>query len=379
METYYCEVLIIGAGLAGLAAALAAQEESNQVLILCKGVPGATGSSFANLNGCWGLSAALDDRECERLETWIHRLSHKTNRPEMTRILVQESARALADCQRFGVRFLDERVVPCFYDQPLAVIVQSALQAGQALRCHLDASRVRFLTPVRADRLLIDDGRCVGALAWYRGGQVEIQARATVLATGGDGACFPANIVSKELTGDGYRMAAEVNLPLVNMAYRQWVWEDLGFHERRFPVAAFWSGQYRFVDSRGTAIDLDDLAARFRCSRAGHVPIANLQEDRRLDERLCRHLDPDGRPGPIEVIDTRTGAVCYRIRPHVQASNGGLPIGAHGQTALPGLYAAGEVTSGMHGGDRVGGLMVTNCLVFGRRAGAAAADFARQI
>ncbi len=90
-------------------------------------------------------------------------------------------------------------------------------------------------------------------------------------------------------------------------------------------------------------------------------------------DEIMFSLDRHGRG--IEVINRQTGRCEYIILPFVQANNGGVIIGEYGETKLPGLFAAGEVTTGMHGGDRIGGMMIANCLVFGTRAGRAAADF----
>ncbi len=374
------DLVVIGAGAAGLAATLAAQRHGVRILLLCKGRPGRCGSTFANRNQRWGITFARNDGEREQLFAAIQSAGRGTNSPELSAILVEESDRAFRTLRAWGARFQTRegrlaRVPPCFCPAPLAAVADDLPGLAARLFGRLDRSRVTVLAGTAACELLVRDNAVTGVLAKRQGEEILIRSRAVILATGGDAARFPANIVEPGLEGDGYRLLQRAGVPLANMEHRQMVWEDVRPAARRFPFTAFFTNSYRFLSPEGDPIGLPDPTSALARTRRGHVPISNLQPDREFDSHLLRRLA--GYPaGAIRVVD-RHGREHHRIYPHVQASNGGVRIGANGETSILGLFAAGEVTTGMHGGDRVGGTMIANCMVFGRRAGNGAARFCR--
>ncbi len=381
METLHTDLAVVGAGIAGMAAALAAQKHDVRILLVCKGEPGACGSSFANRNRCWGITFAQNDAEREQFFAAIQSVSRGTNLPELSRLLVEESYQAFCALRRWGARFRIQegrlaRVPPCFCSVPLAAVVENLPSLAKQLFRRLDPSRAAVLANTTVTDLLVRDNRVTGLLARRGGAEFVVHSRAVLLATGGDAARFPANIVEPNLTGDGYRLLQQAGVPLANMEYRQLVWEDIDpTSPHRFSISTFFDGNHLFVTPDGAAIDLPDPTSLLAPTRRLHVPISNLQPDREFDAQLLAHVGAYP-SGAIRVLD-RCGRLRHRIYPHVQASNGGVRIGPHGETPVQGLFAAGEVTTGMHGGDRLGGAMIANCLVFGRRAGNAAARFCR--
>ncbi|MBE0582740.1 MAG: FAD-binding protein, partial [Desulfofustis sp.] len=200
-----------------------------------------------------------------------------------------------------------------------------------------------------------------------------VLSRATIMTCGGNAALHQPHIVDEGLTGDGYRMLQEIGVPLKNMDYRQLVWEDVRIGAPRFPFDRLNDRRLRFVDYTGRQIMIHDLPEEIRLARQSHVPIANLQRDRVFDELLMSAIPAVEEQYAIRVLDPE-GQCLYQILPHTQASNGGVEIGINGETGVRNLYAAGEIATGMHGGDRVGGMMITAAIVFGRRAGLAAAS-----
>ncbi|HEB49110.1 MAG TPA: FAD-dependent oxidoreductase [Desulfobulbus sp.] len=372
------QCVVVGGGLAGVRAALAAGRRLSHVVLVCKGRLFGSGSSFANINGGWGLTYGGTDVEREALYLAIAVLSQGTNIPALSRVLVEESERAVQDLLAYGARFRTDgngrllRVVPCFCTRPLALLLDNLAEIRDNLQAQLRASGVQTWERCRAVELVADGATCRGVVVERDGEYIRLLAPSVILATGGNAASWPRTIVSPDLTGDGYRLALEAGVGLINTEYTQWVWEDVAFHRYRFPVHALWSGRWRFRAPDGSEIDVCGLEENLVRQRRLHVPISNLQKDRQVDERFLRAL-ADIQDGVIDVIDPATDRLVYRICPHAQASNGGIPIDEHGRTSLTGLFAAGEVAAGMHGGDRVGGTMITNCLVFGRRAGMAAA------
>lgn len=369
------DLLVIGGGAAGLCAAIEAQERIKRILILTKGPIFRCGSTFANINGRWGITWASNIRESIYLEKRINQLSCGTNEPELTQILVRESSSAYEQLCAWGVRFVSgekgekNRVCPCFCDVPLASVIDSCGQFAECIKAKLDYSRVSILSYVTVTDIITKSGKFHGIIAKYKDKEkFIINAKAAVLATGGNASCQPMHITEPGLTGDGYRLLESVGIKLSNMEFIQWVWEDVSFSASRFQAYRLTDPNFSFYSSDGEKIPLDNIDPELFMQRRSHVPISNLQPDKVIDELLLSKCKTGK---AIRVINRHTGKVENHILPHAQACNGGVVIGPNGETPLPGLFAAGEVTTGMHGGDRVGGMMITNCIVFGRRAGKA--------
>ena len=383
MEKLDAELVIVGSGAAGLQAALTAQEHLDSILLLSKGKLFASGSTFLNRNKQWGITFAETDEEKESLFKQINIISYGTNDQHLSRILVEESHQAFLALQKLGVTFLHHsdgqlhRVSPCFHPSPLAAIITDVKQFATIFKKHLDHSKITVLEDTAASKLLIKGNSICGILAQQGDKEIQISCSAVILATGGNAATFPANIVEPTLTGDGYQLLEQVSVPLVNMEYQQRVWEDIDPLAPRFSVGSFFAQTYTFQTADGLKIKLPSPSSKIAQSRQLHVPISNLQPDLAFDKILLKHLTDDF-SSAIQVIDNSTHQPTNTIYPHVQASNGGVHISPWGETSVNGLFAAGEITTGMHGGDRIGGLMITSTQVFGKRAAQRAARYIKE-
>jgi len=379
------DLIIVGAGLAGIRAAIAAQAKIRKIVLITKGKLFSAGSSFHNRNNRWGVTYASTDKERDILLARINAISQGTNTPRLSKILVEASFSAFQELAHWGINFLSAdsskeplRIPPCFCDIPLAAIISDLHQVATVLSKQLDLNRITFLEETTALSLITKASACHGVLAMRKEeAEYLIEAPATILASGGNAACFVPNIVEPGLTGDGYTLLQKAGLSLSNMNFQQRVWEDIDPATTRFPLQAFFDDRYFFRNAAHDPIDPSEVSFELRDSRRTHVPISNLQADRKFDSVFLRHLSAD-LASAILVYSKSTQKIAHRIYPHVQASNGGIKIGEHGETGIAGLFAAGEVTTGMHGGDRIGGMMITNCLVFGKRAGEAAARYVCQ-
>ncbi len=382
IEKINTDLVIIGAGAAGLSAAIAAQQKIKNVLIISKGRLFQSGSTFANINNQWGITFAENETEGDYLENRINSISKGTNVPYLSRILVKESCSAFEMLLSWGVEFQNgkdgkiNRVAPCFCTEPLAAIIKSCKQFAESCNRQIDWERVKLLPETKAEKIIIKSNKFTGINASHKNQLIKIEARTAIIATGGNASVFSHHITEPGLTGDGYKLLEDIKhealIRFSNMNFQQKVWEDISAPKKRFRLSCLWKPEYLFRSTEGKTASLDTLGTAVLRKRMTHVPISNLQQDRIVDEILLS-LDRHGRG--IEVINRQTGRCEYTILPFVQANNGGVITGENGETALPGLFAAGEVTTGMHGGDRIGGMMIANCLVFGTRAGRAAADF----
>lgn len=378
MQSFETDIIIIGAGIAGLCAAIEAQKKSKKIVILCKGDLFACGSSFKNFNDRWGITWAGTSKEKKILEDNINKLSLGTNVRELTKIVVEESYSAFEKLVSWGVEFLKDdhnhpfkRIHPCFCSFPLATVIKSCHQAASSISKQLDSDKITFFSNTLAEKLLTDGDQFSGIIARKGATSIKIRARAGILATGGNTSTYHRHITDPGLTGDGYKLLEDIGIELHNMQYMQLAWEDVSLSGTRFLSSSIGSPDYVFKTADGETISFDEIGQELIEQRHTHVPISNLQTDKRVDELLMKHCSDTN---PIYVFRRGSNEPDNIILPHAQACNGGVVIGGYGETPLPGLFAAGEVTTGMHGGDRVGGMMITNCLVFGRRAGLTAAE-----
>lgn len=374
METLKTQLVVIGAGLAGITAALTSQNKIKDIVLINKGEIFASGSTFRNRNHCWGITYAGNDGEKDILYDTIRKISKGTNTARLSRILVEESQQAFQLLTDWGTSFRRDakgsinRIRPCFCEQPLAAIITSTEKFAHRLAKRLATSKIRALGKTVASQLLLEHDRITGLIAESAGREIKISCRAIILACGGGAASFHPNIVDPGLTGDGYTLLRQLGVKLHNMQFVQAVWEDVSPEAPRFQLGCFADGNHVFFDRHNKEIPLPPPATQLSKSRLGHVSISNLQADHQFDAPLLTAAEKS----PIKVVRITTNETINTLLPHIQVCNGGVLVTEHGETGVNGLFAAGEITTGMHGGDRIGGMMIANCLVFGKRAADAA-------
>jgi len=245
-----------------------------------------------------------------------------------------------------------------------------------------------------AYKLVVDNGRCQGVIAWdlLDGGLKSVGAKTVILATGGAGRLYAGTTNAWACTGDGVAMAVHAGVPLKDIEFMQ-------FH----PTTLFPSGILITEGCRGeggTLLNADggrfmaryapnamELASRDVVSRSEQTEIdagRGVNGSVLLD---LRHLGADKilerLHGTREVAVTFAGVDPIRepipVRPGAHYHMGGVDTDVDGRSELDGLYAAGEVACvSVHGANRLGGNSLMETITFGRRAGNAAADWAAE-
>jgi succinate dehydrogenase/fumarate reductase flavoprotein subunit len=235
--------------------------------------------------------------------------------------------------------------------------------------------------------LVINAGECQGVLALeLRTGQMEMfTAPAVVLATGGAGCVYERSTASRSCTGDGMSFAYQAGVPLVDMEMVQY--HPLGFRaSRAFASEATLSAGAILRDRAGQPVWQStgqltrDVLSRF---------IAETSRDRGIDGCLLLDVRPLGQAViashflQLQRIASSLAGVKLDeqplpVRPLAHRLLGGIATGLDGTTAMPGLFAAGECACpGVHGANALAGNALTAGVVFGRRAGVAAAAYAQ--
>ncbi len=384
------DVLIIGAGGAGLVAALNAKESGAKVLVITKEYP--TRSQTCMAQG--GINAALGNAGEDSVEAHIKntlKSAHGLAKEEAVRLMCSEAPKAVEWLDSIGV---------CFSRTKDAKIAQRTLGGASAPRaCYAQdytglkilhtlydrciSEGIEILSEKYLLELLKDESGCVcGAKVLdIRSGEIEnYQSRAVVLATGGYSRIYDKNSTnSTASTGDGIAAASRAGASLIDMEFVQFHPTALKNSSILISESARGEGGY-LINSKGERFT-NELAPRDEVSRAINAEILK-GEDIFLDIRhLGEEFIEEGLPQErklsklYENVDPVHDLI--PIRPVAHYTMGGIEVDDSSATTIKGLFAAGECANHrVHGANRLGGNSLLEIVVFGKQAGVNAAQYA---
>lgn len=396
---YSHDVLIIGAGLAGMRAALSARENGADVAVISKVHPVRSHSNAAQ----GGINAALehagDDWHDHAYDTV--KGSDYLGDQDAIEVMCREAGSEVIQMEHYGVTFSrDENGrlgTRAFGGQGKARTFFVADFTGQALLHVLYEQIMRAGVRVYEEwfvlEILVEDGECAGAVVMeIRSGDIHvIRAKAVIMAAGGLGRVFEPSTNALICTGDGMGLAYRVGASLMDMEMVQYHPTTLKGSGVLITEGARGEGAHllnsegdRFMETY--APNMMELASRDVVSRAEQTEI---NEGRGIDGSVLldlRHLgEPLIRERLTQILDIARDFANVNlleepvpIRPGMHYQMGGIKTDVDGQTQLPGLYAAGEVACvSVHGGNRLGANSLLDTLVFGRRSGEHAAELSK--
>jgi succinate dehydrogenase / fumarate reductase flavoprotein subunit len=405
-ETHEHDVLIIGAGGAGLRAALEALGQGASVGVVCKSLLGKAHTVMAEggIAASMGNVDTADDWRTHFRDTM--RGGKFLNNWRMAQLHAQEAPDRVRELEQWGALFdrtEDGRILQrAFGGHTFKRLCHVGDRTGLEMIRTLQDRGVQMGFDVYMEctitRLLLDGGRVAGAFGYWRenGRFVVFKAKSIVLATGGIGKAWPITSNSWEYTGDGMALAYEAGAELMDMEFVQFhptgmVWPP-GVQGLLVTEAVRGEGGIlrnklgeRFMeryDPKRMELSTRDVVARaiyteVREGRGTEHGGAFLDISHKPAEYVKRKLpsmyhqflelaDVDITKGPMEV-----GPTCHYMM-------GGVRVEAEtAASTVPGLFAAGEVAAGLHGANRLGGNSLSDLLVFGRRAGLAASQHAK--
>jgi succinate dehydrogenase / fumarate reductase flavoprotein subunit len=407
-ETREHDVLIIGAGGAGLRAAIEALAKGASVGVVCKSLlgkahtvmaEGGIAAAMANVDAADGWKPHFRDtmRGGKFLNNWRMAQLHAQEAPDRVRELEQWGA--LFDRTDSGA-ILQRAFGGHTYKRLCHVGDRTGLEMIRTLQDRGVQLGFDVYMECTVTRLLTDGGRIAGAFGYWRenGRFIVFKAKSVVIATGGIGKAWPITSNSWEYSGDGMTLAYEAGAELMDMEFVQFhptgmVWPP-GVQGLLVTEAVRGEGGIlrnklgeRFMekyDPKRLELSTRDVVARsiyteVKEGRGTEHGGAYLDISHKPAEYVKKKLpsmyhqfkelaDVDITKGPMEV-----GPTCHYVM-------GGIRVEAEtAQSTLPGLFAAGEAAAGLHGSNRLGGNSLSDLLVFGRRAGMAAADHAKSV
>jgi succinate dehydrogenase / fumarate reductase flavoprotein subunit len=431
-ERHSYDVVVIGAGGAGLRAAIEAHEAGAKTALICRSLLGKAHTVMAE----GGIAAALGNLWPE--DNWqVHfrdtmRGGKLLNNWRMAELHAKESPERVYELEQWGALFdrtkegkISQRDFGGHRYARLAHVGdRTGLEMIRALQQRAVSLGIDVFMELTVTDLLKDAGRVAGAFGYWResGRFVVFEAPAVILATGGIGKSWKVTSNSWECTGDGHALALRAGATLINMEFVQ-------FH----PTGMVWPLSVRgllvtesvrgdggvLLNSEGRRFMFDYIPEFFKGETADNVEEADRwYEDKRNNRRPPELLPRDevarainaeikaGRGSPhggvfLDIASRRSPDFIKRrlpsmyhqfkelagvditkepmeIGPTCHYVMGGVEVDADSQASVvPGLYAAGEVAGGMHGANRLGGNSLSDLLVFGKRAGEHAAAYAK--
>jgi succinate dehydrogenase / fumarate reductase flavoprotein subunit len=434
-DTFEHDVLVIGAGGAGLRATIAAAEAGLSVGVVCKSLLGKAHTVMAE-GGIAGALANLDKKD-----SWqVHfvdtmRGGQFLNNWRTVEILAKEAPERVLELEQWGAVF-DRTPEGLIMQRPFGghtyrrlnhVGDRTGLELLRTVQDKAVATGMTCYMEVTMTRLLKDGDRVVGAFGYYRetGRFLLIRAKAVVLATGGWGRMYKVTSNSWESTGDGAVLAYHAGAELMGMEMVQFhptgmVWPpgvrgllvtegvrgEGGILRNGKGERFMFNPKYTPPNYKGRYAETEEEAARWLTDQDKNRPPPELLPRDVVSRAIYREvLAGNGTEhGGVYLDVTHRGADFIRrklpsmyeqfhalgdvdittqpmeVYPTIHYTMGGVRAEPEtAATTVPGLYAAGETAAGVHGANRLGGNALCDILVFGRRAGEAAAAYAQTV
>lgn len=391
-DTVTTELLVIGSGVAGLRAAVAASEKGVSVLVVSKG-PSASPEIM-------GFNApVLPEDSVELYFADMERSGYGINDSRLAWLLSEKVLPEVAWLEANGVHFARDREGRCTPIHTLGTKYPRLIRAGfssgstemSALKKLCEAQGVRLDMPVDILDLLKAGDRVAGAWGMRNGSPVFYRAKAVVLATGGCGAMQSFSTYPSAIIGDGYAMAYEAGAGLVDMEIQQFepccfVWPErirgkviattLLRHGAELRNGLGETFMHNYGLSRENAQKGSLSRAMLAEVRAGRgSPHGGIFYDMTMFDEDFLYKDHAIFTRPARQAGMDLTKEMPEMMPAAHTNLGGVMIDGACMSEVEGLFACGEVIGGLHGGNRIGGSAGAETVVFGHLAGDAAAAY----
>jgi len=386
-ETFYCDVLVIGGGGAGLRSAIAAKSRGADVLLISKSRVGYSTNTYISKAAIaatgWGTS---EDRDIVHLEDTI-KGGRFLNDQVMVARVAKQARSEIAFLMECGVRFGMEKGKPDVihtpgHRYPRHVYGENWVGSDLVfpLKRRAKEEGVRFIEQAFITRLLADADRITGATAVTTGGRfLTIQAKVVILATGGYAQIFLNTNNVPGITGDGQALCYDLGVPLKDMEFIQFYPTATGKRANRILLYE------RFLALPEVVLrnrDGEDILARHGFSdpmRLTRDQLAQTVMKEIIDGGTLKNgvimdleaLPEDKARQMTKVLPSRwwKGQKTFEVAPTAHFCMGGIVTDQGGETSVRGLFSVGEATAGAHGANRLGGNALAEIFVMGSLVG----------
>jgi fumarate reductase (CoM/CoB) subunit A len=399
-KTLETDVLIVGAGIAGIKASHELVQKGVKVIITTKTTV-VSGSSFFPLKASLGTQVTKDEADKNVFLSDIEAVSHGMHDRELARVYVEEIPKRVKEYQEIGIDAtrLNGTRKACFANNERDIYL---LRDWEAIRKRVktifsEYSNLQTIENCHVFSIVKKDNKIVGAFLINKSGEfVFVHCKTIILASGGFGSIYKHNLNPNDVDGSGHVLAFETGAKLVNMEFIQFI---PGITSPNYKTL-FGEQTLKYcedlVDDEGKSI-LDselpnDVNKREMLDiRSSHGPFTHSLESKYFDIAMMKRILQDKNEKGYRLlyngkiydnqeefytvylewlkekgIDVVKDQVL--IAPFAHASNGGVVIDSFGQTGVEGLFAIGELSAGVEGANRLGGNSTGSCMVFGKRA-----------
>lgn len=415
-EEFCCDVLVIGTEGTGARAALEAAEQGVDVLAVTKGFMARSGATLTadgeidvdSRSACnlFGVDGSMDDNPEQFAKDMIVEGGYLGDQ-RLVAIHTKEAPARVKELVDWGAQ-LEGFIHAPGHTYPRGLWIPG-IKLAKLLSRRMVQKDVSILENTLVLELLLDDDGVLGAIALHQptGKQMLLRSRAVVMATGGAMRIFPLTSAPEELTGDGMAMALRCGAALQDMEFPMFLpycfLTPPSLRGVIFPYDVSALMEVHALNRKGerymarwdpermerTTRDINSVAAAIeiragRCSKAGGTYLSFKHLPRNLVNFSAEWFPKNLRGWRAAGFHLRNffsdvGEEAWEVAPACHFWNGGIRIDEDCATSVPGLFAAGEGTAGIHGANRLAGNALTMTQVWGKRAGASAARFAKDI
>ncbi len=384
MEVFTCDILVIGAGATGLRSAIEAKSKGFEVAILSKTSLGK--GCCTSFSGS-GFSAALGKVTRDEHFKNTLRIGRETNSKKLVKILANEAPSRIFELKKFGVTiYIGDGIGTCKRKPP-----GLGLEITLPLLSYAEKRGITSYDHRMVIELMKEGQVVTGAIAYnLLSGELEIfHSKATILATGGGGALYGSSDNPIHITGDGYVLAVNAGAVIQDMEFVQFY--PMGLIATLI-VPSSLADDGKILNKNGEEIPqkygINDKPIAVRCrDQLSRAIFSEIRKGLGVNNHVLLDLtDLDDEAWEVNSLTQSWKTMLVKnfksydkpipIRPVCHHFMGGISINEKCETGVPGLYAAGEVTGGIHGANRMGGNALSDTLVFGTIAGQNAVIFA---
>jgi len=381
MEELTTDILVIGSGLAGIVAALEAEKLGLKVLLVGKFAIG-MGTNTSLANGAFTATTSRFSKE-DHLRMTLDSGKGLTQ-IALVKTLVENGPDAVEKLSGWGVPMIERRMGYSI-GRPEGSSQLPGVLIVKALRERLKTSTIHLLPGLTIFDLVVEGGEVRGAFGFFRDGRpCLVGSKSVILAAGGGGAVYLRNDNQRSIFGDGYTLALRAGLPVFDLEFVQFY--PFVLAEPRLSTLLLFPPPrgVRIFNEKGEdlfeGLGIENLNEAMM-SKRDSVSITLYEASEGGDVFMDMTQVPVERWNEYPLNFLIKSKFPFRNRPFlispaVHFFMGGVEIDQGGKTALPGLFAAGEVAWGIHGANRLGGNALTECVVFGASCGRSAAEYA---